>query len=243
MGLRMPNKIRTDKNRTCLMHNARTAQYLAGIIAFVVLCARAADPAAGIRGVVSDEAGAPLAQVQVQLCGMENFSYGTWSRVLRLGIMPSYTTDNEGRFAIPVGEAGMAYDLYFDKPGFAPTFLYRISSSSNELSVVMKRGLALTGTVKRLAGGKLEPLGGTTVELRLPGDDLWYQRRASTDNDGRYIFRVTPPPAGKRWQVVFAGEVVQLEVKEGQPVAGPNFEVTVKVRGDDQGRRKEASEK
>ena len=62
-----------------------------------------------------------------------------------------------------------------------------------------------------------------------------------TDNDGRYIFRVTPPPAARKWQVVFAQEIVQLEVSEGKPVIDPDFEVTVEVREDGQERRKEAS--
>ena len=216
---------------------------LAAAFALAACWGWAAEPTTGARGVVSDEAGTPLPQVKVQLCGMENFSHGIWSRVLRLGLMPSYTTDNEGRFAIPIGETGMAYDLYFDKPGFAPTFLYRISSSSNELSIVMKRGLVVTGTVRRAVDGKLEPVSGASVELRRPYVDLWYQQRTLTDDQGRYTFRVTPPPADRKWQMVFAGQVVQLEVKEGQPVAGPDFEVGAKTRGDGQGQRKEASER
>jgi hypothetical protein len=239
----MTNKIRTDKNRTCLMQNARTARNLAGIIAFVVLCAQAADPAAAVRGVVRDEGGTPLAEVKVQLCGLETLHDGTWTRELRLGLMRSYATDKKGCFVLPFHEPGMRYDLYFEKIGFAPAFLYAISSSSPELSVVMKRGIAVTGTVKRPTDGKLEPVSGATVELRLPYVDLWYQQRAFTANDGRYTFRVTPPPAGRTWQVVFAGKVVQLEVQEGKPVVGPDFEVGAKRLGDEKGQPKETSER
>ena len=239
----MTSHIRTNKNLLDMMQVTRRVRGLAVFIAFVVLCARAAEPTTGIRGVVRDAAGTPLAQVKVQVCGMEKFSEGTWSRELRLGLMPSYATDKEGRFLIPIGEVGMAYDLYFDKVGFAPTFLYRIASSSNELSVVMKPGVAVTGTVRRRVDGKLEPVSGASVELRRPYVDLWYQQRTLTDDQGRYTFRVTPAPADRKWQMVFAGEVVQVEVNEGQPVVGPDFEVGAKAGEDSAGRRKTASER
>jgi len=227
----MTSRIRTDKNQPDMMQVTRKARGLAVFIAFVVLCARAAEPTARIRGVVRDEAGMPLAQVKVQVCGMEKFSEGTWSRELRLGLMPSYATDKEGRFLIPIGELGMAYDLYFDKVGFAPTFLYRVAGSSNELSVVMKPGVAVTGTVRQRVDGKLAPVSGASVELRRPYVDLWYQQRTLTDDQGRYAFRVTPPPADRKWQIVFAGKVVQVEVNEGQPAAGPDFEAAATTGG------------
>lgn len=216
---------------------------LAAALALAACCASATDPGAAVRGVVKDERGTPLAEVKVQLCGMERFHDGTWTRELRLGWMPSYTTDKNGRFVLPFHEPGMRYDLYFDEVGFAPAFLYAISSSSPELSVVMKRGVGVTGTVRRPADGRLEPVSGATVELRLPYVDLWYQQRTVTDREGRYTFRVTPPPAGRTWQVVFAGEVVQLGVSEGKPVVGPDFEVPVKARADKEERPKEASER
>ncbi len=80
-----------------------------------------------------------------------------------------------------------------------------------------------------MVGGKAEPILGTQVELRLPYEDLWYQQHTSTDNDGQYTFHVSPPDHGN-WQVVFAGEVVKLDVEEGRPVKGPDFEVTVSVK-------------
>lgn len=197
---------------------------LAAALGLAACCASAADPVAAVRGVVKDKGGRPLAEVKVQLCGLETLHDGTWTRELRLGVMPSYSTDKNGRFVLPFHERGMRYDLYFDKAGFAPAFLYAISSSSPELSVVLTRGVAVTGTVRRPADGKLEPVSGATVELRLPYVDLWYQHRALTDHEGRYTFQMTPPPAGRTWQVVFAEKVVQLEVKEGKPVVGPDFE-------------------
>ena len=189
----------------------------------------AAQPVGNIVGIVKDEQGSPLADVKIQMCGLEKLHNGNWQRELRSGEMPSYSTDKEGRFVVPVGEADMRFDFYCDKPGYAPTFLYGITNQSPELGVVLKRGLTVTGTVKRIAGGKAEPVAGTQVELRLPFEDLWYQQRTGTDYNGKYTFHVSPPGHGK-WQVVFAGEVVALDVVEGQPVKGPDFEVAVTVK-------------
>jgi hypothetical protein len=194
------------------------------LLAGQALCA--AQQAGNIVGIVKDEQGSPLADVKIQMCGLEKLDNGNWRRELRLGMMPAYSTDKDGRFVVPVNEADMRFDFYCDKPGYAPTFLYCITNPSPELNVVMKRGLTVTGTVKRMAGGKLEPVSGTQVELRLPYEDLWYQQDTSTDNDGKYTFHVSPPDHGM-WQVVFSGEVVKLDVAEGQPVKGPDFEVAV----------------
>jgi hypothetical protein len=70
---------------------------------------------------------------------------------------------------------------------------------------------------------------------------LWYQQRTLTDGQGKYAFRVTPQPERMRWQVVFAGETVQLAVKEGEPVVEQDFVVGAQPRGDGQGQRKAAS--
>ena len=185
----------------------------------------AAEPVGNIVGIVKDEQGAPLADVKIQMCGLEK----NGRREIRLGVMPSYSTDKDGRFVVPVHEADMRFDFYCDKPGYAPTFLNGVANGSPELNVVLKRGLTVTGTVKRMVGGKAEPVTGTQVELRLPSQDLWYQQHTMTDHNGQYTFHVSPPDHDK-WQVVFAGEVAQLEVKEGQPVQGPDFEVNVSVK-------------
>ena len=190
----------------------------------------AAEPAGQIRGIVKNEQGAPVPSVKVQMCGFETLDGGTWRRELRTGLMPSYTTDDEGRFIIPVQDPSMRYDFFCDKPGYAPAFLYAVTNNSPELTVVLTRGLTVSGTVRRLVNGKPEPVTGSQVELRLPYVDLWYQQRTTTDSHGQYRFQVTPIP-GRKWQVVFVGEVVQLDVQEGQPVQGPDFDVKVSVSG------------
>jgi hypothetical protein len=193
------------------------------------MIALAADPVGEIRGIVKDEQGLPLAGVKVQMCGFEKLDGGTWRRELRSGLMPFYTTDEEGRFTIPVHDPELRYDFYCDRAGYAPTFLYAVTNHSPELTVLLQRGLTVTGTVRRLVNGKAEPVPSSQVELRLPYVDWWYQQRTTTDQHGQYKFHVTPPTGGRKWQVVFAGEVVPLEVEEGRPVKGPDFEVTVKV--------------
>jgi hypothetical protein len=207
---------------------SRTA---AGVAALLLAgqALHAAERVGTIRGIVRDEQGSPLADVKVQMCGMQKLRDGTWRRELRLGEMPWSTTDKEGRFVVPVHEADLRFDFYCDRWGYAPTFLYSITNWS-ELNVVLKRGVTVTGTVKRMVGGQAEPVSGTQVELRLPSEDLWYQQRVMTDHDGTYCFHVAPPPAEKRWQVLFAGEIVQLDVKEGQPMRGPEFEITASVK-------------
>lgn len=190
---------------------------------------RAAQPSGNIVGIVKDEQDSPLADVKIQMCGLEKLDNGNWRRELRLGLMPAYSTGKDGRFVVPVNEADMRFDFYCDKPGYAPTFVYGITNQSPELDVILKRGLTVTGTVKRMAGGKMEPVSGTQVELRLPSEDLWYQQQTSTDNDGKYTFHVSPPDHSK-WQVVFSGEVVKLDVAAGQPVKEPDFEAAASVK-------------
>jgi hypothetical protein len=186
------------------------------------------DMLTGVGGVVTDEQGAAVDGVKFQVCGMERFNGITWIRELNLGIMPSFYTQNDGRFFIGFNEDNIRSDVYFNKIGYAPAFLYGISTSSTNLKVVLKKGVPLTGTVTKLVKGKSVPVGGASVELQMPSEDLWYQERAITDNQGNYMFRVTPPPKDKKWQVSFLGETVSVEVKDNIPVDGPDFIVTVR---------------
>ena len=181
----------------------------------------ATQPLGNIVGIVKDEQGAPLADVKIQMCGLEKLHDGNWRRELRSGAMSPYSTDKDGRFLVSVHEADIRFDFYCDKPGYAPVFLDGVTNGSPELNVILKRGLTVTGTVQRMVGGKPEPVSGTQVELRLPSNDLWYQQRTSTDTDGKYTFHVSPPDHDK-WQVVFLGKVVELDVKEGEPVKAPD---------------------
>lgn len=199
------------------------------LLGLCCLSAQAATPIATVAGTVTDAKGAPLEGVTVQVSGMEQFRSGAWNRLIRSGIMPSYMTGKAGRFVLPFYEADIRYDLWFDKRGFAPTFLYGISTRPQELKVVMKRGTPVAGIVTRLIKERRKPVSGTMVELRLPTEDLCYQQRAFTDHKGRYTFRISPPPKDKKWQVVFAGEVAELNVKGEESVIGPDFVIVVEV--------------
>ena len=197
----------------------------------------ATSPEIVLKGQVVDEAGNPIEGVTVQLSGIEKFRDGAWVRELRLGIMPSFQTDADGRFLLPFEEKDVRYDLWFDRIGWAPTFISGISATSSELEVTLERGMVLTGKVTRQLPNKTRgdrpgpevPVQQTVVDLRLPSEDLWYQQRSFTDAEGRYSFRVSPPPPGREWQVVFAGEVVPLEIEKEKPIEGPDFLIEVSV--------------
>lgn len=85
------------------------------------------------------------------------------------------------------------------------------------------------------SNGKLEPVKGETVELRLPSSDVWYQESTVTDEKGGYEFQVCPPPPEPsltrdppfkpQWQVVLAGRMVPVEVRAGEAVKPVDFEI------------------
>ncbi len=200
------------------------------LLGLFCLSAQSAPPIATVSGTVTDAKGASLEGVTVQVSGLEKFRAGAWHREMRLGMMPKYVTDNGGRFVLPFYEADIRYDLWFDKEGFAPTFLPGISAKSQELKVAMKRGAPVTGIVTRPVKEGRKPVSGMMVELKLPSEDLWYQQRVFTDLEGRYAFRISPLPKDRKWLVVFAGEAVELDVKGEEAVIGPEFVVRVEVR-------------
>ena len=117
---------------------------------------------------------------------------------------------------VPLDNSALRYDFYFDKPGYAPAFLDTVAHGS-ELNITLKRGQTLVGTVKKIVNGRLEPVVGAPVDLRLPTDDLWFQQRTMTGPNGAYIFfHVTPPAGGKKHgRLFYAGEVVSVPVQEG----------------------------
>ena len=203
---------------------------LALLILALAGLADGAAPVATVAGLVTDEGGRALGGVTVQVFGMEELREGGWVRVMKLGDMPSYLTDKNGRFALPFHRKDIRYDVWFDRLGFAPTFLYGISAESREIKVVMKRGILLSGTVTRLVNGQKEPVSATMVELRIHTWDLGYRQRAITDSKGRYTLRVCLPPGQSKCIVVFAGEAVQVHVEEGEPLPAVVFEVEVKAK-------------
>ena len=189
-----------------------------------------AESVTTVPGLVTDEGGKPLAGVKVQLCGMEALRDGIWKREGRLGRMPWWTTDKQGRFAIDFKEPNIRYDLWLDKRGYAPTFLNGISADSGELKAVLRRGVIVTGTVTRLADGEEKPLEWAKVVLSRTSAAMGYQQEEFTDHEGRYRFHASRAPEGKKWFVTFLNEGVEVEIGEKDPVPGPAFVVTLTVK-------------
>jgi len=213
----------------------KTVLTLVGLGAFVLSLAAvpcAAAPIATVAGVVTDEDGSPLKGVKVQLCAIEKLREGAWVLEMRLGAMPWWKTDEQGRFVVEFDEPEIRYDLWFEKRGFAPKFLYGISAKSGDLKVVLERGVVISGTVMRLVEGREKPVEEAKVVLSAPGftKDVWYGQESLTDHEGRYRFRASPAPEGKKWRVAFLNEGVDLEIGDEDPVAGPDFVVTLEVR-------------
>jgi hypothetical protein len=193
-----------------------------------------------IRGIVIDEEARPLQGVTVRSAGRAWFRDRRWSNVVSSGFSePRCSTDEEGQFELPVRiplDEDTRFDLWFDKPeSFAPTFLYGVSANFLELMVVMKRGVLVTGCVtsRGLFSGELRPVSRLAVDLKLPSTGSWYRQRVFTDPKGRYTLRASPPPSGRRWQLSVLGQGMALDVteKDGDPISGPDFVITVEVRG------------
>ncbi len=201
---------------------------------------------ATVQGRVTDEEGKPLGGVKWWISAREKFSDGRWGHEMRTGIPARKNTDKDGRFLLTVPDQ-VRYDLQFEKYGFAPAFLFRVSAEASRVDVTMRRGQVVRGVVARLIDGRRKPLPGTRVELRLPTRDVWYAAQAITDSEGRFEFRVCPPPldpsaAGvtcssktcpepkrSKWQVVCAGEIVELDVREGEQVESIDFQLAIRV--------------
>ena len=144
-----------------------------------------------IQGLVQDEKGNALEGVRWRISGQEEFINGNWQRILQLGLVDWNLTDKNGQFLISIPQR-TRYDIQLEKLGFAPQFLYRISSNPSKITVVMSKGIPISGTITTNIDGKLEPVQGTTVDLKLPSEDLWYQTQTHTDQYGKYSFYVMP---------------------------------------------------
>jgi len=203
-----------------------------GVVWVAVLCgsllSMGAEPIGMATGIVTDEQGKALEGVTVQICASENFLDGTWQMDGRSGVMSRYSTDKDGRFAVPFHEADIRHSVWFYKLGFAPTFLNAVSPEGDELKVELERGIKVGGFVSRLVGGNLVPARLISVELRRPTGGGWYQQRTLTGLKGRYSFDVAPRAGDEKWSVEVAGESVRLDFNRGSKI-GPDFVVVVQV--------------
>lgn len=186
----------------------------------------------------------------VLVCGRElKQADGSWTRNHTPHCMlPKVVVDKTGHFTVPLWDEGdVRFNLWVSHPGFAPTFL-TVMPQTNEVKVTLKPGLRVSGHVTRRVNGKLEPAQGTNVYLQCAwgdlaqqkrvfeypywtsvslkdGDDRPYQEKRVTSATGEYVFHVSPPPNDKKWHLICQDQFVPIEVKEGQPVKGPDFEI------------------
>jgi hypothetical protein len=190
--------------------------------------------AALVRVQVVDENGVPIDRVIMSISAFEERRDGKWILVHNSGSPSKIIGDSNGYFVMPFQQPHR-YDLQFYKQGFAPAFLFQFGINSTESKVVLKRGESIRGIVSHHIDGKLAPLAMETVVLQLPGRGFWYQEKVLTDDNGRFEFRVCAAPADpdglkRKWQVIVAGKVVEVDVRDGEPVDELNFEIDVKSK-------------
>ncbi len=220
-----------------------------------------AVPIPKITGVVVDEDGRPIEGIKVQVSGVEKrLPDGTWERNRRCGfLMPKVSISEAGRFTLafdeshftlPIDEQDTRVNLWFEKDGFAPTFVSGVGPDSEELKVVISRGMQVAGHVRRKINGRVEPVDGAAVEVRLASDmesqqrafrdpltfvlkeggDLPYRQRVVTDSFGEYRIALSTPPKGQQWFVVCLDEAMAVDLQSGQDAKGPDFVVNVEAR-------------
>lgn len=199
-------------------------------LGFACLCAQGAL----VRGQVEDENGVPVDGVILSISAFEERRDGKWILVHNSGAPCKIIADSNGYFVMPFQQP-QRYDLQFYKQGYAPAFLFQFGTNSPETKVVLKRGESIRGIFSHHIDGNLAPLAMETVVLQLPGRGFWYEEKVLTDNNGRFEFRVCAPPAEpdglkRKWQVVVAGKVVEVDVRDGEPVDELNFEIDVKFK-------------
>ena len=221
----------------------------------------AAEPVPKITGVVVNEDGKPIEGVKAQVSGVEKrLPDGTWERNRRCGfLMPNVSVGDAGRFTLafdeshftlPIDEQDTRVNLWFEKDGYAPTFVSGVGPDSDNLTVVMTRGMQVAGHVRRKINGRLEPVDGAAVEVRLASDmesqrrafrdpltfvlekggDLPYRQRVVTDSFGEYLVALSTPPKGKQWFVVCLDEAMAVDLQTGQDAKGPDFVVEVEAK-------------
>jgi len=197
------------------------------ILALATACL-AAEKTATVSGIATDESGKPLSGVSWWISAFEEWRDGRWENVLRTGDTRKHTTDENGRFEVTF-HSKVRYDLQFDKWGYGPAFLYQISSDSPDLHFKMKKGVLVRGEVQ-IKGKNRPDFSGINVVLRLPNSrGLWFKKTTIVDHEGKFRFYASPPPTPpgpfSKWQLVCAGEVVMLDVREDTPVDEVIFQI------------------
>jgi hypothetical protein len=180
-----------------------------------------------LTGIVVDRDGKPLADVLYRLSG-----YG--KRQAIGGDIGFQKTDLGGRFAIQVPSEKSVADLQFDQPPsgrfpsasadlqfnyreLAPVVLNDVTADGVPLRVVMTEGMLVEGSVVELVNGKRVPISGATIALAMPQWGFWYHKEQGTGSDGKFHFRISEPPKGRHWQLVYGGKYFNIQYDPKQP--------------------------
>jgi hypothetical protein len=176
-----------------------------------------------VTGVVVDRNGKPIEGAACMLAGTPSLTPD--HRVIYSGIARPIFTDNGGRFSIPLPQSVPLVDLQFDSGGHAPVFLYRASPSDSPLRVVMTEGKVLRG---RIVDEQQIPIVDAVIELQMPQEDRWYQRKEVTNTNGEFQFRISEPPEKSSWMLYYAGKRFQINYSQVTPKT--SIILTVDVR-------------
>lgn len=147
-----------------------------------------------IAGVAVDESGSPVAGVPLGVrCHRKlredgKFSW-TFSSFGDLGA----TTDEQGRFAIPIEEDG-AYNLLFSPDNYAAIIAYDVPVGKKDLKITLRAGGTVAGRLVRMDKGKKIPIPNAEVKVeqleRASFTHLGFSRDRTTltDSQGRFRF-------------------------------------------------------
>lgn len=148
-----------------------------------------------VGGVVIDEAGSPVADVPVQVCGHKTprvdgkFSFTFSARFDVLNAV----TDEQGRFVIELEEDGQ-YNLLFSPKNHAAIIAYDVPVGKVDLKVTLSKGGTVTGRLLRIEDGKKVPIPSAEVKIeqdsRSSYSHLGFDRdkKTVTDSQGRFRF-------------------------------------------------------
>ena len=195
---------------------------LAGSLLFAVSDRLVAQTS--VTGLVVDTNGRPIGGVACLLAGTPSSTPG--HRVIDSGIAQPIFTDNEGKFSIPLPQTVPLVDLQFDSGGHAPVFLYRASPSGSPLRVVMTEGKVLRG---RIVDEQQTPVANAVIELQMPQEDRWYQRKVVTSTNGEFQFRISEPPQKSSWMLYYAGKRFKIDYSQVTPKTSITLAVDVRM--------------
>lgn len=188
-----------------------------------------------VTGTVTDPSGRPVGNAQVTA-----YNTSTQTRI------NSDSTDDQGRFYVPVGSAPVKihvasyrYDLsdewYNDKPTFATADAVSGSAAGTNLAIALAPAGKITGQVTNDAGVPLE-----YVEVWTVSDSSYSENVDVTDKNGVYVIENVPTGNFDIWfydpigeyddeyynNVQTRAEATEVTVSPGQVVSGINANLT-----------------